>query len=63
MYATATQPRTGHVQHESTRLRDSHPPDAKPTAAIITAVFMEQQGAGRLEELAETLDFPLDFQI
>lgn len=63
MYATATQSGIEHVHHESTLLRDSRPPDAKPTATIIAEVFMEQQGAGRLEELAETLDFPLDFQI
>ena len=63
MYVTAAQPKTEHVHHESTLLRESHPPDAKPTATIIADVFMEQQGAGRLEELTETLDFPLDFQI
>ena len=62
MYATVTQPRIEHVRHEAPVHRDP-PAVPKHAAQLITAVFMEQHGAGRLEELAETLDFPLDFQI
>ena len=63
MYATAPQPTVAIVRHETALLRQAQPPAPKPTAASLNAAFMEQQGVGRLEELAETLDFPLDFQI
>lgn len=63
MYATATQPTVKTIRHTPAPLRDSQPTAPKPTVTFIHAAFMEQHGAGRLEELAETLDFPLDFQI
>ena len=63
MYATATQQRIEHARHEATPLRDPQPTVPEPKSTRITATFMEQHGAGRLDELAETLDFPLDFQI
>ena len=63
MYATATQHRIEHAQHEATPLRDPRPTVSEPKPTPITTVFMEQHGVGRLEELVETLDFPLDFQI
>jgi len=63
MYATATtQSRIEHVRHEAPVRREQQTVP-KPPAQLISATFMEQHGAGRLEELAETLDFPLDFQI
>ena len=62
MYATATQSRIELGHHEAPVPREE-PTVPKRTAQLITAAFMEQHGAGRLEELAETLDFPLDFQI
>jgi hypothetical protein len=63
MYATATQPRIEYARHESTPLRDPQPTVPEPKSTPIAAAFMEQHGVGRLEELVETLDFPLDFQI
>jgi hypothetical protein len=63
MYATATQPRIEYVQHEAIPFRDPQQTVPEPKSARITAAFMEQHGVGRLEELVETLDFPLDFQI
>ena len=63
MYVTATQPTVAVVQHETAALRHPQTTVSKPTATSLKATFMEQQGVGRLEELAETLDFPLDFQI
>ena len=63
MYATAAQSKIEYVRHEATPLRDPQPTVPEPKSARITATFMEQHGVGRLDELAETLDFPLDFQI
>jgi len=63
MSVTATQPAVTTVRHEITVLRQSQQTVPKLTAASLNTVFMEQQGAGRLEELAAALDFPLDFQI
>jgi hypothetical protein len=63
MYATATQPRIEHARHEAIPLRDPAKTVPEPKSTPIAAAFMEQHGVGRLEELAETLDFPLDFQI
>jgi hypothetical protein len=63
MYATATQSTVKTIRHTPAPLRDSQQAPPKQTATFIHAAFMEQHGAGRLEELAETLDFPLDFQI
>jgi hypothetical protein len=63
MYATATQPKIEHIHHQPPAVREPRETAPSPAARFITATFMEQHGAGRLEELAETLDFPLDFQI
>ena len=63
MYATATPPKIEYVRHEATPLRVPPPIVPEPKSARISATFMEQHGVGRLDELAETLDFPLDFQI
>ena len=63
MYATATQRRIEYARHESTPLREPQQTVPEPKSTRITAAFMEQHGVGRLEELVETLDFPLDFQI
>ena len=63
MYATATAARIEYVRHEANPLRDPQPTVPEPKSTRITATFMEQHGVGRLDELAETLDFPLDFQI
>jgi len=62
MSVTATQPAVV-IRNETARRQQSQPTALRPTAISLNAVFMEQQGTGRLEELAETLDFPLDFQI
>jgi len=61
MYATAA--RIENARHEATPLRDPQPTVPEPKSTRITATFMEQHGVGRLDELAATLDFPLDFQI
>ena len=61
MYATAA--RIENARHEANPLRDPRPTVPEPKSTRITATFMEQHGTGRLDELAETLDFPLDFQI
>ena len=61
MYATAAT--IENDRHETTPLRDPQSTDTKPEPTRISATFMEQHGVGRLDELAETLDFPLDFQI
>lgn len=63
MYVTATQPKIEYAQHEHALVHDAHRPTPNQAAQLITASFMEQHGSGRLEELIETLDFPLDFQI
>ena len=63
MYVTATQSRIEHIQHATNLSAHSEQTVTKHTGALVASVFMEQHGAGRLEELAETLDFPLDFQI
>jgi hypothetical protein len=63
MSVTATQPAVTTVRHEITVLRQPQPTVPRRDATALGAAFMEQQGAGRLEELAATLDFRLDFQI
>ncbi len=63
MSVTATQPTVAIVRNETTVLRQSQPTAPKPTPVHLRAVFIEQQGVGRLEEWAAALDFPLDFQI
>jgi hypothetical protein len=63
MYVTATQPRIEQVRYETILSAHSEQTASKHTGALVATVFMEQHGVGRLEELAETLDFPLDFQI
>jgi hypothetical protein len=34
-----------------------------PLAERLGTIFLEQQGVGRFDEIVQTLDFPLDFQI
>jgi hypothetical protein len=63
MSVTATQPTVATVRSETAVLRQRPQAVTKPTATALNAIFVEQQGAGRLEELAAALDFPLDFQI
>ena len=63
MHATVTPARTEHIRHETTQIRETQTTVSQPRSTHITAAFMEQHGVGRLDELAETLDFPLDFQI
>ena len=63
MYATATPPKIEYARHEANPLGDPEPTVPEPKSTRISATFMEQHGVGRLDELAETLDFPLDFQI
>jgi hypothetical protein len=63
MSVTATQPTVATAPYEIIVLRQPQQIVPKPTAASLNTIFMEQQGAGRLEELAAALDFPLDFQI
>jgi hypothetical protein len=52
MYATVTQPKIDHSRYET-----------GPSAHSDQAVPKEQHDISRLEELAETLDLPLDVQI
>jgi len=63
MYVTATQPRIEHIQHATNLSAHSERDIPQQAIPLVASIFMEQHGAGRLEELAETLDFPLDFQI
>ena len=63
MSVTATQPAVAVDRSETAALRQRQLAVPKPTTTSLNAVFVEQQGAGRLEELAAALDFPLDFQI
>ena len=63
MYVTATQSKVEYAQYEATTLRDTRHTVPEPESTLVTAVFTKQHGVGRLDELAKTLDFPLDFQI
>jgi len=63
MSVTATQPTVATVRSETAAFRQRQQAAAESTATSLNAIFVEQQGAGRLEELAAALDFPLDFQI
>lgn len=63
MSVTATQPTVATARSETTVLLQSQSAALKHAPTYLNAAFIEQQGAGRLEEWAETLDFPLDFQI
>jgi hypothetical protein len=63
MYVTATQPRIEHIQRETNLSAHAEQAIPRQTITLLASVFMEEHGIGRLEELAETPDFPLDFQI
>jgi hypothetical protein len=63
MYVTAIQPRIEHIQRAANLSAHAQQAVPQQTITLVASIFMEQHGAGRLEELAETLDFPLDFQI
>ena len=63
MYVTATQPRIEHIQRATNLSAPAEQTISQQTITLVASAFMEQHGVGRLEELAETLDVPLDFQI